>query len=166
MDEGDIARLLRLLSRTSAAIRARSTANGPTRSTHAMAEFNKRAKANFEVKVASLGALDPVKQQKARLSHWSAARASGPRKTGALPKPASAALCATRARRLRARDEIRAHPPPRRGGDSGGRPDLLLRTRWLQRGPQVPGSSHGGGTGGTGTASVGASASFATSSSG
>ncbi len=32
-----------------------------------MAEFNKRAKANFEVKVASLGALDAVKQQKARL---------------------------------------------------------------------------------------------------
>lgn len=32
-----------------------------------MAEFNNRAKANFEVKVASLGALDAVKQQKARL---------------------------------------------------------------------------------------------------
>jgi hypothetical protein len=67
MDEGDIARLLQFHLKRVGCDPGTVDGKWTDQSAHAMAEFNKRAKANFEVKVASLGALDAVKQQKARL---------------------------------------------------------------------------------------------------
>lgn len=67
MDEGDIARLLQFHLKRVGCDPGTADGKWTDQSAHAMAEFNKRAKANFEVKVASLGALDAVKQQKARL---------------------------------------------------------------------------------------------------
>jgi len=67
MDEADIARLLQFHLKRVGCDPGTVDGKWTDQSTRAMTEFNKRAKANFEVKVASLGALDAVKQQKARL---------------------------------------------------------------------------------------------------
>jgi uncharacterized caspase-like protein len=67
MDEADIARLLQFHLKRVGCDPGTVDGKWTDQSTRAMAEFNKRAKANFEVKVASLGALDAVKQQKERL---------------------------------------------------------------------------------------------------
>src|SRR5262245_60910047 len=67
MDEADIARLLQFHLKRVGCDPGTVDGKWTDQSTRAMAEFNKRAKANFEIKVASLGALDAVKQQKARL---------------------------------------------------------------------------------------------------
>ena len=67
MDEADIARLLQFHLKRVGCDPGAADGKWTDQSTRAMAEFNKRAKANFEVKVASLGALDAVKQQKERL---------------------------------------------------------------------------------------------------
>jgi uncharacterized caspase-like protein len=67
MDEADIARLLQFHLKRVGCDPGTVDGKWTDQSAHAMTEFNKRAKANLEVKVASLGALDAVKQQKARL---------------------------------------------------------------------------------------------------
>jgi uncharacterized caspase-like protein len=67
MDEADIARLLQFHLKRIGCDPGTVDGKWTDQSTRAMAEFNKRAKANLEVKVASLGALDAVKQQKERL---------------------------------------------------------------------------------------------------
>src|SRR5262249_46559923 len=67
MDQADIARLLQFHLKRVGCDPGTVDGKWTDQSTRAMAEFNKRAKASFDVKVASLGALDAVKQQKARL---------------------------------------------------------------------------------------------------
>jgi uncharacterized caspase-like protein len=67
MDEADIARLLQFHLKRVGCDPGTVDGKWTDQSTRAMTEFNRRAKANFEVKVASLGALDAVKQQKERL---------------------------------------------------------------------------------------------------
>jgi hypothetical protein len=67
MDEADIARLLQFHLKRVGCDPGTVDGKWTDQSTRAMTEFNKRAKGNFEVKVASLGALDAVKQQKERL---------------------------------------------------------------------------------------------------
>jgi uncharacterized caspase-like protein len=67
MDPADIARLLQFHLKRVGCDPGALDGKWTDQSAHAMEEFNKREKASFEVKVASLGALDAVKQQKTRV---------------------------------------------------------------------------------------------------
>lgn len=67
MDPADIARLLQFHLKRVGCDPGSPDGKWTDQSAHALAEFNKREKANFDVKVASIGALDAVKQQKARV---------------------------------------------------------------------------------------------------
>ena len=67
MDPADVARLLQFHLKRVGCDPGALDGKWTDQSMRAMEEFNKRGKANFDVKVASLGALDAVKQQKARI---------------------------------------------------------------------------------------------------
>jgi uncharacterized caspase-like protein len=67
MDPGDIARLLQFHLKRVGCDPGALDGKWTDQSARAMGEFNKREKANFDVKVASIGALDAIKQQKARV---------------------------------------------------------------------------------------------------
>jgi uncharacterized caspase-like protein len=67
IDTADIARLLQFHLKRIGCDPGSLDGNWTDKSAHAMSEFNNRAKANFDVKVASIGALDAVKQHKDRL---------------------------------------------------------------------------------------------------
>ncbi len=135
IDPGDLARLLQYPSRSaSAAIRASRTANGPNQSIHAMQEFNKHAKGSFDVKVASLGALDAVRQQKDRICPLVCGRARRSRAIAAWPTPASAASFATRLASASANRQSGRRPSGAKedagGGGAAGGGRRLLRSVW------------------------------------
>ena len=67
MESSDIARLLQFHLKRVGCDPGALDGKWTDQSAHAMEEFNKREKASFDVKVASIGALDAVKQQKARV---------------------------------------------------------------------------------------------------
>jgi uncharacterized caspase-like protein len=67
IDPADIARLLQFHLKRVGCDPGVLDGKWTDQSAHAMEEFNKREKASFDVKVASLSALDAVKQQKARV---------------------------------------------------------------------------------------------------
>jgi uncharacterized caspase-like protein len=67
MDSADIARLLQFHLKRVGCDPGTLDGKWTDQSARAMGEFNKREKASFDVKVASLGALDAVKQQKERV---------------------------------------------------------------------------------------------------
>ncbi len=67
IDPGDVARLLQLYLKRVGCDPGALDGQWTEQSVHAMQEFNKRTKANFDVKLASIGALDAVKQHKARV---------------------------------------------------------------------------------------------------
>lgn len=67
IDPADIARLLQFHLKRVGCDPGVLDGKRTDQSAHAMEEFNKREKASFDVKVASLSALDAVKQQKARV---------------------------------------------------------------------------------------------------
>jgi len=66
-DPADLARLLQFHLKRIGCDPGELDGKWTERSMHAMEEFNKHEKASFDVKVASLAALDAVKQQKARV---------------------------------------------------------------------------------------------------
>jgi hypothetical protein len=67
IDPGDLARLLQFHLKRVGCDPGALDGNWTEKSAHALQEFNKREKTKFDVKVASLGALDAVKQQTARV---------------------------------------------------------------------------------------------------
>jgi hypothetical protein len=67
MDPADVARLLQFHLKRVGCDPGALDGKWTDQSARAMEEFNKREKANFDVKIASIGALDAVKQQKARV---------------------------------------------------------------------------------------------------
>jgi uncharacterized caspase-like protein len=67
IDPGDLARLLQFHLKRVGCDPGALDGNWTEKSMHALQEFNKREKTKFDVKVASIGALDAVRQQKARV---------------------------------------------------------------------------------------------------
>src|SRR5262249_56390717 len=67
MESADIARLLQFHLKRVGCDPGALDGKWTDQSARAMEQFNKREKASFDVKVASLSALDAVKQQKARV---------------------------------------------------------------------------------------------------
>jgi uncharacterized caspase-like protein len=67
IDPADLARLLQFHLKRVGCDPGALDGNWTEKSMHALQEFNKRKKTKFDVKVASIGALDAVKQQKARV---------------------------------------------------------------------------------------------------
>ena len=134
MDEGDIARLLQFHLKRVGCDPGTVDGKWTDQSAHAMAEFNKRAKANFEVKVASLGALDAVKQQKARLCPLVCGKGFKARRRPVCCRSLQARFRAQQGhRRLRARNKIRdASAVTRRRQQRRGRSDILFGTRRVQ----------------------------------
>jgi uncharacterized caspase-like protein len=67
IDPGDLARLLQFHLKRVGCDPGALDGKWTEQSARAMGEFNKRAKATFDVKIASIDALDAIKQQKARI---------------------------------------------------------------------------------------------------
>ena len=67
IDPGDLARLLQFHLKRVGCDPGVLDGKWTEQSMHALQEFNKREKTRFDVKVASIGALDAVKEQKGRI---------------------------------------------------------------------------------------------------
>jgi uncharacterized caspase-like protein len=158
MDEGDIARLLQFHLKRVGCDPGTVDGKWTDQSAHAMAEFNKRAKANFEVKVASLGALDAVKQQKARLCPLVCGKGFKVEEDRCVAEACKRGFVRNKASGECERETRAAASPASRdeggGGSAGGGQIFCSERGGCSAVPKNCRIVHGGGTGGTGTASV------------
>lgn len=158
MDEGDIARLLQFHLKRVGCDPGTVDGKWTDQSAHAMAEFNKRAKANFEVKVASLGALDAVKQQKARLCPLVCGKGFKVEEDRCVAEACKRGFVRNKGSGECERETRAAASPASRdeggGGSAGGGQIFCSERGGCSAVPKNCRIVHGGGTGGTGTASV------------
>jgi uncharacterized caspase-like protein len=157
MDEADIARLLQFHLKRVGCDPGTVDGKWTDQSTRAMAEFNKRAKANLEVKVASLGALDAVKQQKERLCPLVCGKGFRAEEDRCVAEACKRGFVRNKANGECERETKAAASPASRdegGGGSGGGQIFCSERGGCSAVPKNCRIVHGGGTGGTGTASV------------
>ena len=156
MDEGDIARLLQFHLKRVGCDPGTVDGKWTDQSAHAMAEFNKRAKANFEVKVASLGALDAVKQQKARLCPLVCGKGFKAEEDRCVAEACKRGFVRNKSSGECERETKAAASPTSReeGGGGGGGQIFCSERGGCSSVPKNCRIVHGAGTGGTGSASV------------
>ena len=155
LDEGDIARLLQFHLKRVGCDPGTVDGKWTDQSAHAMAEFNKRAKANFEVKVASLGALDAVKQQKARLCPLVCGKGFKVEEDRCVAEACRRGFVRNKASGECEREtKAAASPASREEGGGGGGQIFCSERGGCNAVPKNCRIVHGGGTGGSGTASV------------
>jgi uncharacterized caspase-like protein len=157
MDEADIARLLQFHLKRVGCDPGTVDGKWTDQSTRAMAEFNKRAKANFEVKVASLGALDAVKQQKDRLCPLVCGKGFRAEEDRCVAEACRRGFVRNKASGECERETKAAASPASRdevSGGGGGGQIFCSERGGCNPVPKNCRIVHGGGTGGSGTASV------------
>ncbi len=158
MDHADVARLLQFHLKRVGCDPGALDGKWTDQSTRAMEEFNKRAKANFEVKVASLGALDAVKQQKARICPLVCGKGFRAEEDRCVAEACRRGFVRNKASGECERETKAAASPAsrdERGGGSGGGGQIFCSERGgCKAVPKNCRIVHGRGTGGTGTASV------------
>src|SRR5262245_27756686 len=156
MDEADIARLLQFHLKRVGCDPGSVDGKWTDQSTRAMAEFNKRAKGNFEVKVASLGALDAVKQQKERLCPLVCSKGFKVEEDRCVAEACKRGFVRNKANGECERETKAAASPASRdeGGGGGGGQIFCSERGGCNAVPKNCRIVHGGGTGGSGTASA------------
>jgi uncharacterized caspase-like protein len=156
MDEADIARLLQFHLKRVGCDPGTVDGKWTDQSTRAMAEFNKRAKADFEVKVASLGALDAVKQHKERLCPLVCSKGFKVEEDRCVAEACRRGFVRNKANGECERETKAAASPASRdeGGGGGGSQIFCSERGGCNPVPKNCRIVHGGGTGGSGTASV------------
>jgi Caspase domain len=157
MDEADIARLLQFHLKRVGCDPGAADGKWTDQSTRAMAEFNKRAKANFEVKVASLGALDAVKQQKERLCPLVCSKGFKVEEDRCVAEACKRGFVRSKSSGECERETKAAASPASRdegGGGSGGGQIFCSERGGCNAVPKNCRIVHGSGTGGSGSAST------------
>jgi hypothetical protein len=159
MDEADIARLLQFHLKRVGCDPGTVDGKWTDQSTRAMTEFNKRAKANLEVKVASLGALDAVKQQKERLCPLVCGKGFKAEEDRCVAEACKRGFTRNKASGECEREtKAAASPPSRDEGGSGGGGQIYCSERGgcsaVPKNCRIVAGANGGGTAG-GTAGAG-----------